>query len=699
MTTHILLIENDLNSAKLIRNALKQSPQPYSLSHVELLEDGLTISQHQAIDIVLINLSLPDSFGIEAVEKYQKAHTDLPVIVLTDHENEHLAKLAVREGALDYLLKEHINTHLLPRIIYHCICHSQKSLALRTAEERHALSVAGARDGIWDWDFVNNTMYYSTRWKAMLGYRDEDIGSDPDEWFNRIHPEDLEQLKADIDAHNHGKTAYFENEHRIQTWDSSYRWVHVRGISAKDKSGNTTRIAGSQTDITERRMASEKLLHDTLHDTLTGLPNRLYLMRLLPRSIERSLIKNKYQFALLVLDIDRYKIINDSLGHVIGDQLLTSFASRLKECIRPGDVLIRLGGDEFTIFLDHVSGVSGATRVAERILESLKASFHVDGHELFLSTSIGIVLSSDDYEAPEDMLRDADIAMYQAKLKGKARYEIFNDKMRTDAVEQHALETDLRRAIERDDIDVFYQPIVSLNNGHITGFEALARWQRNGDFVPPHQFIATAEETGLIIPIGEHVLNTACKQMGLWIKRGLISKDMTMSVNLSSKQFLQTDLVEKIVGIIARNNIKGHQLRLEITESIFLECSDHVTETLDKIKALGIKLSMDDFGTGYASLSSLHRLPIDILKVDRSFISGGFSKKDNNLEMVRTIVAMAHNLGMSVVAEGVETHDLLDTLQEFQCESAQGYYFSPAVDQIKAGHMLANTPRWECAIH
>ncbi|MBV8886449.1 MAG: EAL domain-containing protein [Chroococcidiopsidaceae cyanobacterium CP_BM_RX_35] len=447
-----------------------------------------------------------------------------------------------------------------------------------------------------------------------------------------------------------------------------------------------------QNEISERKRAEEKLLYNAFHDSLTNLPNRALLMDRVKQSLLYSKRHQDYLFALLFLDIDRFKAINDSLGHAKADQLLIDVACRLKECLRPEDTIARIGGDEFVILLEDIKDINNAIVVADRIQKALMLPFCLKGHEVFITTSIGIALSTTNYAIAEDILRDADIAMYRAKALslGQTRYEVFDTSMHAQVSTLLHLETELRRAIERKEFRLDYQPIVLLESGTITGFEALVRWQHpDRGLVAPADFIPLAEETGLIVSLGWWVLREACRQMRAWQLRFPGTEPLTISVNTSGKQFAQPDLSEQIKKILQETQLNAHSLKLEITESVLMENAEVATAMLLQLQALDIRISLDDFGTGYSSLSYLHRFPIDTLKIDRSFILDLGADLDK-MEIIRTIIGLAENLKMEVVAEGVETRQHVDQLKRCKCKFGQGYFFSKPLNSKTAEALLAS---------
>jgi diguanylate cyclase (GGDEF)-like protein len=448
-----------------------------------------------------------------------------------------------------------------------------------------------------------------------------------------------------------------------------------------------------QQEISDRHQAQEQLVYNALHDALTHLPNRTLLMERLEMGLQRAKRYPDHLFAVLFIDLDRFKAINDSLGHQVGDRLLLAIADRLQQLVRSTDTVARLGGDEFIILLDPIQDVNDAIRVAERIHAQLRLPLQLADREVFTSASIGIAASATHYQQASDLLRDADIAMYRAKEKGKARYEIFDRAMYAQAIQKLQVENDLRQAALRQEFYLNYQPIIALNTGRIIGFEALLRWQHpERGFVSPADFIPTAEETGLIIPIGEWVIHAACSQMKQWQTK-FSHPPAKISVNLSLKQLREPDFLEKIDRILAETEIAGESLNLELTESMLMDNVEELIFVLGQLRARNIRLSIDDFGTGYSSLSYLHRFPIDYLKVDRAFISS-IGANGKNCQIAATIISLAHQLGIKAIAEGVETREQLQRLQALDCEEAQGYLFSQPLDLAATESLIIANPQW-----
>lgn len=517
---------------------------------------------------------------------------------------------------------------------------------------------------------------------GILGYTEAELAQT--DFLKITHPDDLAPATANIKHLLKGRIATHQMEKRYIHKDGHEVWVHWSVSLAHDAHTHTPHLIFQVQDITDRKRAEEQLIHDAFHDALTSLPNRALFMDHLKLTIARGQRRTGYLFAVLYLDLDRFKIINDSLGHMIGDQLLVGIAQRLENCLRPGDTIARLGGDEFTILLEDVKDEEDVAQVAERIQEELMQPFNLGGREVFTTVSIGIAISSNEYDRPEDILRDSDTAMYRAKTLGKARHEIFDKAMHAHAMNILQTETDLRRAIERNEFYIEYQPIVRLDTGVLRGFEALIRWRHpDRGLISPADFIPIAEESGLISQIGNWVLRESCRQMNCWNLYYPANPELVIAVNLSGKQFAQSNLIDEVAGILEETTLPPECLKLEITESVVMENIDTATEMLRELRGLGLKLSIDDFGTGYSSLSYLHRFPIDTLKIDRSFVTQ-MTVNNENAEIVRTIVMLAQNLGMDVVAEGVETLEQCQQLNALRCENAQGYLFSRPVSATAA---------------
>lgn len=503
------------------------------------------------------------------------------------------------------------------------------------------------------------------------------------------HPDDLAQTAVSLQHMlEKGDIETRQFETRYAHREGQTVWVLMSASVVRDINSSPAHYIFQVQNITDRKRAEERLVHDAFHDALTGLPNRALFMDRLSIAFKRRKRNSGSQFAVLFLDVDCFKVINDSLGHLIGDQMLIDVSGRLTSILRSNDSAARLGGDEFVMLIDDLGDVGEATKIAERLRQELSEPLHLGEQEVRPSVSIGIAMSSEQYQSPEEMLRDADTAMYEAKKCGRGNYQIFEPAMHERALRVLRLETDLRRAVECEEFSLFYQPIVDLQSHGIVGFEALVRWNHAArGLVSPAEFIPAAEETGLIVPLGLWVLKTACRQLVAWQRAGDCSADFWVSVNLSPRQFVQPDLIEQIIATLRETGLDPGSLKLEITESAVMENIDAALDLLKRLKSLRLSLSIDDFGTGHSSLSYLQRFPISALKIDRSFVSR-MTESSESAEIVRTIIVLAQNLKMEVVAEGVETAEQLAQLQNLMCQSGQGYYFSRPVDAAAAGQLF-----------
>jgi diguanylate cyclase (GGDEF)-like protein/PAS domain S-box-containing protein len=564
---------------------------------------------------------------------------------------------------------------------------------LQESEERYALAAQGANDGLWDWDLLRGTVYFSPRWKAMLGIPEDRAFSDAAEWLGRVHGDDRARVEAALAQHLEGRTPHLEVEHRMRHDDGGFRWMLARGLAVRQDGAKPTRIAGSLTDITDRKVAEEKLLHDALHDGLTGLPNRSLFMDRLSQAMAFQRRSEGYRYAVLFLDIDRFKTVNESLGHFQGDRLLVAVARRLTACVREGDTVARLGGDEFVLLLEEFPDPQEPLRVAQRIHDELAPAHDLDGNVVFATASIGVAMGDREYQKPLEILRDADTAMYRAKDLGRAHHVVFQPSMHARARQLLQLEADLRRAIDRGGLHLTYQPVVSLASGAIAGCEALCRWEHPArGSIPASEFIPIAEETGLIVPLGEWVLRQACLAAKAWTLRLPANETFSLAVNISARQLLDSPLLDHVGAALAESGLHGASLRLEVTESVIMEHVGPATLLLNQLRNLHVHLLLDDFGTGYSSLGYLHNFRFDTLKIDRSLVSRS-DQGGRQTEIVRTILGLARALSMEVVAEGVETGQQASQLQQLGCDFAQGFFFSRPVAADALGQLLAERRR------
>lgn len=743
--TKILLIEGNSGDAQLVRQILTEADASrFDLAHAKCLQEATEHLTQASFDVLLLDLSLPEEQELETLTRTRAAAPSLPIIVLTDSDEKTLAIKALKQGAQDYLVKDQMTSDGLERAIRYAIERQQTFLVLQRRIERERLvneiaqhirqslsldqilntTVEDVRrflevDRVFiyrfqaDWSGTAIAESVTDPWASVLGQTNQDhcFGQN----YAPLYQQGRIQAVADVFAEGLSQChidflAQFQVRANLVVpivqgevlWgllvanqcEQPRAWQPLE-VELLLRLSTQVAIAiqqselyqQTQTELVERQRAEEQLKHNAFHDQLTDLPNRALYLNRLDKAIQRSKRQSKPKFALLFLDLDRFKLVNDSLGHRVGDDLLIAIARRLQTCLRPGDTIARLGGDEFAILLEDIENPGEATYIAERIHTSLSHPFKLDEQEIVISASIGITLGTSVFEQPEDLLRDADTAMYRAKAMGKARYAIFDPTMHDQTVARLQLETDLRRALERQEFQLYYQPLVHLKTGEVTGFEALIRWQHpERGWLAPDQFIPVAEETGLIIPIGAWVLWEACRQINLW--QSITPEPLTVSVNLSPKQFSQPDLAAEVARIIQISGLEPQRIKLEITESLIIENPEAATSLLLQLQALGLQVHLDDFGTGYSSLNHLHRFPISTLKIDRSFVNN-LELGSKNIEIVRTIIMLAHGLGMQVTAEGIETAEQLVHLQTLGCDYGQGYFFAKPLNREAASTLIA----------
>ena len=669
----VLLVEDDEDDYLITREMLaSQDRARFVLDWCSTYGEALRMISERRHDVYLIDYRLGAHTGLDLIRECLSAEDRPPVLLLTGQGDYEVDLQATQLGVTDFLLKDGLSAAMLERSIRYAISHHTVMNELRRNKERYALAVQGANDGIWDWDLIRDRVYFAPRWKAITGYTDGEIGDSPDDWLERVHPDDIARVRVELSTHLDGRSPHFESEHRIMHADGGYRWVLSRGVAIRGEDGTATRMAGSMSNITARKTAEEQLVHDALHDALTGLPNRALFLDRLTQALNRAEREPDRRCAVLFLDLDRFKVVNDGFSHAVGDQLLVGTARRLTACLRPGDTVARIGGDEFTILIDGVDSIEEAQRVASRVQAALSEPFMIEGRDLVVTASVGIAVSEPGSRSAE-LLRNSDIAMYNAKREGTASHAVFSTSMHKRVVTRLRLETELREAIEGERLGVVYQPIVDLGTGHLRGFEALARWPGDQE-VSPGEFIPVAEETGLIQPLGRLVLHKACTQLAAWRERGVVNGNTTVSVNVSGRQLVEAELTADVTSALTESGLPADLLRLEITESSILHDPARIPELLDRLERKGVRVQIDDFGTGYSSLSFLRRFSGDALKIDRSFVAS-IRQEDGSEEIISAIIGLAHSLNLGSIAEGVENHDQLRLLQELGCERAQGFLF------------------------
>ncbi len=681
----VLVVDDDRLNRAILARLLRE----HGYSCIEAAEgnEALRLVRSRTVDMVLLDIIMPGLSGFDVLRRLRETYdrTDLPILMVTSDDDSEQVVRAFADGANDFIRKPIDAGVTIARIS------TQMKLiaahkALREREERYELAARGSNDGLWDWNLLTNRVYYSPRWNELLGMTS--IGDSPEDWFARIHPEDRSRVETELQEHLGDASPHLQTELRLRHNDGHYRWMLCRGMAVRNENGNAHRIAGSLRDITDSKFA----------DSVTGLPNRVLLEERLQACIDRWRGGDDRQFAVLYLDLDNFKVINDSLGHAAGDRLLTSVARRIERTVRATDSLVaRLGGDEFAILVDNIFSDEQITQLAERLLHNFEAPFSLGAanREVFATVSVGISISSERCTCAEDMLREADTAMYRAKSRGKSCHRAFDPEMHENVSFRLRLESQLRRALERNEFMLNYQPIVTLPDGEVAGFEALIRWQHPQlGLVSPAEFIPIAEETGLIVPIGRWVLEQACDQLVAWKLAFPHKHNLRMAVNVSRRQMRHTNLTRDVAAIMHSTGIAPGDLKLEITEGTIMENAEKGARLLKELRDRGVKVAIDDFGTGYSSLACLHKLPLDSLKVDRSFVSQMTTSADN-MNIVRTVLRLAESFGFDVIAEGIETEEQRDLLAAMQCDYGQGYLYSPPLPSDAAAELLREDHVWE----
>lgn len=610
----------------------------------------------------------------------------MPVIAVASNGGPSLERMRAA-GAADLLGLYDLTAVALERTLRHVVERAALRAALRETKARHALLLRASNDGLWEWDLRTDEVRYSDRWKQLFGF-DEDEPASRETWFSRVHDEDLPSLRADIRAHIDGGTAIHQCEHRIRQRDGSYRWVFSRGLVRRDRWGRAIALAGSLTDINRRKRAETEHSAHEKWDELTGLPSRRVLIERLEQTIARRRADHSHNYSVLFLNLDRFKILNDSIGLESADQILIHVAKRLSRRVSQDALLCRYGGDEFAVLLEGHATFDEADQLADEIHDCLRQPFEIDEQTIFTTAAIGIANSDRPYDRPAEVIRDAGVATSRAKRHGKSQSSTFDTAMRQEALNTLRTQMQLREAIVRQQFEVFYQPIVALGSCKLTGFEALVRWNHpKRGIIGPIEFIALSEETGLIVPIGQFVLREACAQMAAWHRRYPEANDISISINLSGHQLGSPTLVTDVEQVLDDTKLDPNAIKIELTESTLIDDPATAQRILGRLRERGMKLYIDDFGTGYSSLSYLHRFSIDGLKIDKSFVDM-VGLDDRKAAIVPSIVGLAHNLGMGVVAEGVETIAQARELTLLDCAEAQGYLYSRPVPRDEAAKLI-----------
>jgi diguanylate cyclase (GGDEF)-like protein/PAS domain S-box-containing protein len=687
-TVRILLVEDNAGDARLLREMLREpASRRYDFAHHESMEKAAAHLGGNPVDIVLLDLGLPDSQGLDAVWRARAAAPHVPLVVLTGRDDETLAAQALQEGAQDYLVKGQIDARGLRRALRYAIERKSMEEALFAEKERAQVTLNCIGDAIISTDVRGHVTYLNFVAEGMTGWSREEAAGRPLEDVLRIV--DAATRKA---VRNPMAVAVRENMARGPTpncvlirRDGTEAPIEESAAPIHDREGQVTGAVMVFHDVSTARAQANKLTHLAQHDHLTDLPNRTLLNDRLTQAMTLA-HRRGHQVAVLFLDVDRFKHINDSLGHAIGDRLLQSIALRLLSCVRRSDTVSRLGGDEFVILLSEIRHAEDAAISAARILQELGEPHRIDQHELYLTVSIGIAIFPDDGTEAEVILKNADFAMYEAKQNYRNNYRFFESRMNARAMARQSLEYDLRLAIERQEFALHYQPKVNLRTGEIIGVEGLIRWHHpERGLVPPVQFIPVAEDCGFIVPIGQWVLREACRQGRAWRDSGLPA--IGIAVNISAAELRTRNFVANVQAILKETRFEPRDLELELTETFLMQDLESTAAVLRALKEIGVRLALDDFGTGYSSLSYLRRFPIDTLKIDRSFVCD-LTTDAGDASIVDAVINMGKSLHMAVVAEGVETPEQLALLQQQGCTEGQGYFFSRPVSAERTTQLL-----------
>lgn len=660
------------------------------------LSEALDALDRMTPDVIVTELHLPDSSGISTLQRLSQRASDVPIIVVLDVESDDDIdrQTLFQCGAAAYLPRQAVVAEYLAPLVESAIAGQRRSADLQRRESRLRIAVEGAGDGLWEWDFRSDEVYYSARFNEILGLRAEDTVDAPCRWLDRVHQDDLKVLRARLDAHLQRARGAFQCEHRLIDSHGEIRWVLARGRSEWDLDGEALRMAGFLMDITDRRRSEDNALHRSLHDELTGLANRGLFIDRVDRALAIPERDGGNSIAVLFVDLDHFKRVNDLYGHGAGDEVLREVSRRLNKVLRPGDTVARLGGDEFGILLTNVKETELAIHVAERILNLISDPVAVGRNELVVSASIGIATNETRYDDAPSVIEDADLAMYRAKSLGRSRYQVCNQLIHKKAISRIELEADLRLAVDDQQFVTHYQPIINLEDGMVLGVEAMVRWMHpERGLLRPGQFIDLAERSGVIIDLGWQVLESACCQVGRWRRQLPEAEHLFLGVNVSSKVLVEGMFIKRLESVLELACLPPEALVLELQEAVTLDHWDQVCGPIQGLKDLGVRLAVDDFGLKHGSLSQLDRQIFDMMKMDPT-ITNRVESATNGDHLPSSMIGVAEQMGVQVVAEGVETAEQLEALCGLGCRMAQGFWFAKPSDAETVEAAIINPPDW-----
>jgi diguanylate cyclase (GGDEF)-like protein/PAS domain S-box-containing protein len=648
------------------------------------VRDAVELAAEGRADVVVTGLDLPDSKGLSTIQRLRDGAGGCPVIAMLNGSTGTIDPEAIlRQGVAAYLPGS-VSPDTLVSTIHGVVSWHRSTIELRERADRLEAALSGCGDGMWDWDPDRGLLFLSDRAASLLGERHSGAAVPDGDWFDRIHPEDRDLVAERIKSHLEGTTKHFRCDHRVIDHEGRARWVSARGEAVRDLRGVVVRVAGTLTDISEQRRVYDELTFRALHDDLVELPNRVLFVDRLERSLVGFSRGGGHPFAVLFIDLDHFKNVNDVYGHSGGDELLAEVARRVVDVVRPGDTVSRLGGDEFGVLLAGVEQVGEAVHIADRILDRLRAPHRIGIDDVVVTASVGIAMSSSGYTSGERLLHDADLAMYRAKATGRARCQVFDPSMHEAAVRQLRLEAELREAVGQRQFEVYYQPVVDLRSGRVAGFEGLIRWHHPArGLVTPSEFLPAAESSGLIVPIGWWAIRETCRQLGEWRREAPEAESVWMSVNASARVLLRAGVLPRLGEICRDFELPPGALHIEMTESLVLEHGAEAVRRLEEIRTMGVGLCFDDFGVGCSSLGHLDEFRYDILKIDPSLV-WRVERDPARGDLLRSMVRLAEGLGMLAVAEGVETKTQAEALVAMRCPLAQGHWLSTPVPADRA---------------